>query len=166
MHAFISYSTFCNARFIIFPHSEMRRMKCDKSIWYDYVRPYVFYALDIVIAASWWRHQMEIFSALLALCVGNSPVLVKSPHKGQWRGALVFSLICTRINGWVNNDEAGDLRRNHAHYDVTVMFMKWIECNIALQFEYTVLHELYVLLFRHILCRVLNIVWQWRSCRI
>ena len=23
---------------------------------------------------SWWRHQMEIFSALLAICAGNSPV--------------------------------------------------------------------------------------------
>ena len=42
-------------------------------------------------------------------------------HKGQWRGALMFSLICTRINGWVNNGEAGDLRRHCAHYDVTVM---------------------------------------------
>ena len=28
---------------------------------------------------------------------------VNSPHIGQWRGALMFSLICTRINGWVNN---------------------------------------------------------------
>ena len=46
---------------------------------------------------------------------------VNSPHKGQWRGALMFSLIYTRINGWVNNDEAGDLRRHRAHYDVTVM---------------------------------------------
>ena len=45
----------------------------------------------------------------------------QSPHKGQWRGALMFSLICTRINGWVNNGETGDLRRHHAHYDVTVM---------------------------------------------
>ena len=42
-------------------------------------------------------------------------------HKDQWRGALMFSLICTRINGWVNNREAGDLRRYHAHYDVIVM---------------------------------------------
>ena len=25
------------------------------------------------------------------------------------------------MNGWVNNREAGDLRRQHAHYDVTVM---------------------------------------------
>ena len=45
---------------------------------------------------------------------------VNSPHKGQWRGALMFSLICTWINGWVNNGEAGDLRRHQAHYDVTV----------------------------------------------
>ena len=48
---------------------------------------------------------------------------VKSPHKGQWRGALIFSLICARINGWVNNRKAGDLRRHQAHYDVTVMQM-------------------------------------------
>ena len=33
---------------------------------------------------------------------------VNSPHKGQWRGALMFSLICVWINGWVNNREAGD----------------------------------------------------------
>ena len=50
---------------------------------------------------------------------------VNSPHKGQWRGALMFSLICARINGWVYNCEAGDLRRNRAHYDVIVMFDSW-----------------------------------------
>ena len=70
-------------------------------------------------ASTWWRHQMETFSALLAICAGNSPVT--SPHKGLWRGALMFSLICVWINGWVNNREAGDLRRYRAHYDVTVM---------------------------------------------
>ena len=58
---------------------------------------------------------METFSALLAICAGNSSL------KGLWRGALVFSLICTQINGLVNNDEAGDLRRYRAHYYVTVM---------------------------------------------
>ena len=46
---------------------------------------------------------------------------VNFPHKGQCRGALMFSLICAWNNGWVNNREAGDLRRHHAHYDVTVM---------------------------------------------
>ena len=47
---------------------------------------------------------------------------VNSLHKGQWRGALMFSLICVWINDWVNNREAGDLRRYHAHYDVIVMY--------------------------------------------
>ena len=70
---------------------------------------------------TWWRHQMETFSALLALCAGNSPVPVNSPHKGQWRGALMFSLIYAWINDWVNNREAGDLRRHWGHYDVIVM---------------------------------------------
>ena len=46
---------------------------------------------------------------------------VNSPHKGQWRGPLMLSLICVWINGWVNNREAGDLRRYRAHYDFTVM---------------------------------------------
>ena len=41
--------------------------------------------------------------------------------KGQWRGALMFSLFCARINDWVNNREAGDLWRHRAHYDVIVM---------------------------------------------
>ena len=70
---------------------------------------------------TWWRHQMETFSALLAICAGNSTVTGKFPHKGQWRGALMFSLICVWINGWVNNRDAGDLRRHLAHYDVIVM---------------------------------------------
>ena len=70
---------------------------------------------------SWWRHQMETFSALLAILRGIHRSPMNSPHKGQWRGALMFSLTCVWINGWVNNREAGDLGRHRAHYDVTVM---------------------------------------------
>ena len=73
------------------------------------------------MAVSWWRHQMETVSALLAICAGNSPLPVNSPHKGQWRGALMFSSIYARINSWVNNREAGDLRRHPTHCDVIVM---------------------------------------------
>ena len=51
--------------------------------------------------------------------IHRSPV--NSPHKGQWRGGLIFSSICAWINGWVNNREAGDLRRHRAYYDVTVI---------------------------------------------
>ena len=46
---------------------------------------------------------------------------VNSPHKGQWCKALMFSFICIWINDWVNNREAGDLRRYHVHFDVLVM---------------------------------------------
>ena len=63
---------------------------------------------------------------------------VNSPHKGQWRGALMFSLICVWITGWVNNGEAGDLRRHRAHYVVTVMlmvaFFKYIFLSILFSF--------------------------------
>ena len=64
---------------------------------------------------------METFSALLALCAGNLPVTCEFPHKGQWRGVLMISLIYAWINGWLNNREAGDLRIHLAHYGVTVM---------------------------------------------
>ena len=48
---------------------------------------------------------------------------VNSPHKGQWRGALIFCLICAWTNGWVNTRDAGDLRYHRAHYDVNVMIL-------------------------------------------
>ena len=46
---------------------------------------------------------------------------VNSPHKGQWRGAFMFSLIYAWANGWVNNQNTGDLKPHRAYYDVTVM---------------------------------------------
>ena len=69
----------------------------------------------------WWRHQMETFSVLLALCEGNHRLPVDFPHKCQWRGALMLSLICAWTNGWANNRDARDLSCHCAHYDVTVM---------------------------------------------
>ena len=56
--------------------------------------------------------------------IHRSPV--NSSHKGQWHGALMFSLIGVWINGWVNNREAGDLRRYLAHYDVIVMCKQFV----------------------------------------
>ena len=56
---------------------------------------------------------------------------VNSPHKGQWRGTLMFSFICVWINDWVNNSEAGDLRRHRGHYDVTVMIWKHLYKNVS-----------------------------------
>ena len=65
-----------------------------------------------------WKHFLRYWPFVRGIHRSS----VNSPHKGQWRGALMFSLICVWINGWVNNREAGDLRRYRAHYDVTVMY--------------------------------------------
>ena len=46
---------------------------------------------------------------------------VNFPHNGWWRGALMVSLICVWINGWVNKGAADDLTRHRAHYDVTLL---------------------------------------------
>ena len=65
-----------------------------------------------------WKH----FPRHWPFVRGIHRLLVNSLHKGQWRGALIFSLICAWIKSWVNNRKAGDLRQHGAHYDVTVIF--------------------------------------------
>ena len=74
-----------------------------------------------------WRHQMETFSALLAICAGNSPVPGEFLTQRPVTRSLMVSLICVWINGWVNNREAGDLRRYRAHYDATNMEYEMIK---------------------------------------
>ena len=68
-----------------------------------------------------WKHFPRYWPFVQG--IHRSPV--NSPHKGQWRGALMFSFICVWINSWVNNREAGDWRRYRAHYDVIVMLYSW-----------------------------------------
>ena len=116
-------------KFLIYLGAEQRPRQTETGTWvfYSWVKvarialaPCV--AVDSMIHDPYLymrRHQMETFSPSLALCAGNSPVTGEFPYKGQWRGALIFSLICA----WINNGEAGDLRRHRAHYEVIVM--KW-----------------------------------------
>ena len=61
-----------------------------------------------------WKH----FSRYWLFVRGINRSTVNSPHKGQWRGALMFSLIYAWKDGWGNNQDA---RRHCTHYDVTVM---------------------------------------------
>ena len=95
-------------------HSHFAVNPQDMCPWYDLIK--VFH--DDVIK---WKHFPRCWPFVLG--IHRSPV--NSPHKGQWRGALMFSLICAWINRWVNNREAGDLRRYRAHYDVIVMIQDY-----------------------------------------
>ena len=69
-----------------------------------------------------WKHFRHYWPFVRG--IHRSPV--NYPHKCQWRGALMISLICVWINGWVNNREAADLRRYRAYYDVIVMVIKML----------------------------------------
>ena len=68
---------------------------------------------------------METFSALLALCAGNSPVTGEFPAQRPVTRSFDVFFHLPLINGWLNNREAGDLRRHRTHYDVTVILCEW-----------------------------------------
>ena len=123
--------------------SEMRRLNTQVSLFNDFTVVFIFSCREIVFIrlqpilayiwdlsmmqiqrlfywSTWWRHQMETFTVLLALCVrGIHWSSVDSPHKGQWCGALISSLTCAWTNGWANHRDTGDVRRKRPHYDVT-----------------------------------------------
>ena len=61
---------------------------------------------------SWWRYDMEAFSALLSLCDWNPPIPVNSYHKGTV--TLCFDVYAS-TNDWTNGEFAGDLRGHSAH---------------------------------------------------
>ena len=69
-----------------------------------------------------WRHQMETFTALLAVCVGNSPVIGEFPaQRPMTRSVDVLFHLC--LNKRLSKQSWGwyFLRRHRAHYDVIVM---------------------------------------------
>ena len=79
-----------------------------------------------------WKHSPRYWPFVRG--IHRSPV--NSPHKGQWRGALMFSLNCIWLNGWVNNGEAGDLRHYRALCDIIVMTHHGLFCSHA-KYNYT-----------------------------
>ena len=84
-----------------------------KSGLYSTLVVVVLWAHDVIK----WKH----FPCCWPFVRGIHRPPVYSPHKGQWCRAVMFSLIWAWINVWVNNRDAGDLRRLHAHYDFVVM---------------------------------------------
>ena len=113
---------------------------------------------------SWWCNQLETFFVLPALVRAIHWSLMGSSHKGQWLGALMFSLICAWTNGWANNRDAADLRCHHAHYDVTVM------CNVTWMFKsftslknYTWLHHVNHVNHKTVSCSSDTVAQLWSA---
>ena len=98
-----------------------------------------------------WNHFPRYWPFLRGIL--RSPA--NSPHKDQWRGALVFSLICAWINGWLNNREAGDLRHHRAHYDVTVVttgLVSYVVCQSTISMSQPVVKDVDLADF--------NLIWR------
>ena len=77
-----------------------------------------------IIHFSWWRHQMETFPTLPALCEGNPMVIGGFSNKGNASHAellFLFSLMCPWTNGWTDSWDADDLRRHGTRYGVALM---------------------------------------------
>ena len=86
------------------------------NLFFRYVRCQLHFR-SVMMTSSKWKHFPRYWPFVRG--IHRSPV--NSPHKGRWRGDLIFSLMCAWLNGWVNNREAGGLRRHRTHYDVSVM---------------------------------------------
>ena len=71
--------------------------------------------MRIILYETWWRQQMETFSALLVICAEKSPVTGEFPAQRPVTRTFDVFFIYAWINGWVNNGEAGDLRGHRAH---------------------------------------------------
>ena len=90
------------------------------SVWWShyYLNQYQLVFHDDIIK---WKYFPRYWPFVRGQRIHRTPV--NSHHKGQWRGALIFFLICAWINDLVNNREAGDLRCYRAHHDVIVMHL-------------------------------------------
>ena len=78
-----------------------------------------------------WKHFPRYWPFVSG--IHRSPVY--SPHKAQWRGALIVSLICAWTNGWTNHWDVGGLRRHSARYAVTVMIPWMVMFSVRLKFS-------------------------------
>ena len=96
----------------IYIHSRLFR-------WFvSLINEQVNYVILIHTFFTWWRHQMETFSALLAICAGNSPVAGDFPSQRPMSFGVFFDL---RLNkrlrkqswGWWFETPSRPLWRHH-----------------------------------------------------
>ena len=88
---------------------------------------------DQCIFIAWWRHQMETFSALLALCAGNSPVTGEFPAQRPVTRSfdVLFDL---RLNKRLSQQSWGWWSQTPSH-------LLWRHCNGILWFQVLPTHR-------------------------
>ena len=99
-----------------------------KPRWCNNIYIYILYLrFDVILTlhvTGQWKFRITSSNGNI-FCVTGPLCREFIGHKGQWPRALMFSLICARINDWVNNHEAGELRRHRAHYNV-IMYYQFV----------------------------------------
>ena len=114
-----------------------------------------------------WKH----FPRYWPFMRGISRSSVNSPHKGQWRGALMLSLLCAWTDSWTNNGCAGDLRRHRAHYDVikwdvvvppllSLWKLKWHIQRFSVCYENSRLYKREIHFSRFYTCSAIGLNWD------
>ena len=114
---------------------------------------------------AWWRHQMETFSALLALCAGNSPVIGEFPVQRHvkrsfgvffdlrlnkrlskqsviWDAiALIMTsrqwcFIVARLRSMLSMSYSSELL--HSHWDTRMIAIAWLPTTVPIKWSYMI----------------------------
>ena len=85
----------------------------------QYVEDHIM--LRQITEESWWRHQMDTFSALLTLCERNSPITGEFLSQGPVSRSFYVFFDLSPNKRSSKQSWAGDLRRHRAHYGVSIM---------------------------------------------
>ena len=119
---------------------QMTHTEVNKSYRLFYVKP-LFQTTEIPKWApkhnltSMLRSTMRIKDVLNDDVIKWNHFRITGPYKGQWRGSLMFYLICAWTNGWASNRDAGDLKRHGAR-------SLWCHCNVVVNLILLVLFVL------------------------
>ena len=109
-----SFTQFIPSHFSVFVNADPGLSILEETLWWNISSPKEIIGHDDVIK---WKYFLCYWPFVQG--IHQSPV--NSPQRGQWHWALMFSLICTWTDNWVNSQDASDLRCHHTYYDVIVI---------------------------------------------
>ena len=108
-----------------------------------------------ILQKSWWRHQMETFSALPALCEGNP--LVTGGFPSQRQATRSFGIFLSG-HDWANNRDAGDLRKSRSlwRHCIGYILSRWLDNDVHWKYI-TLLKQMMILM--KMMMMIMMIIW-------